>query len=119
MLHLFKWFLIHPSSLRPLPSALFPLPSSLYYILLIVGVSFVIVCLVVAALSRHQKSAARPLQLEGRVAQVLTALEPEGAVLVGGELWHARTRNGDGIARGGRVRVVGARGHWLEVEAIA
>ena len=109
------------SSLIFYPSSLFsfPYPSSLYFILTVVGVSIVIVCLVVAALSRHQKSAVRPLQLEGRVAQVVKALEPEGAVLVGGELWHARTRNGDEIARGGRVRIVGARGHWLEVEAIA
>jgi membrane protein implicated in regulation of membrane protease activity len=58
------------------------------------------------------------LQLEGRIAQVVQALEPEGAVLVGGELWRARTRNGDEIVRG-QVRIVGARGHWLEVEAIA
>jgi len=47
------------------------------------------------------------------------ALEPEGAVLVGGELWPARARNGDRIAHGGRVRIVGARGHWLEVEEVA
>ncbi len=65
----------------------------------------------------HQKSAVRPLQLEGRVAQVVKALEPEGAVLVGGELWRARTQSGDEIARG-QVRIVGARGHWLEVEAM-
>jgi len=76
-------------------------------------------CLMIAALSRHQKGAAGPLQLEGRVAQVVKALEPEGAVLVGGELWRARTRNGDKIACGGRVRIVGACGHWLEVEAAA
>jgi len=107
------------SPLIPPPSSLFSFayPSSFYFILTVVGVSIVIVCLVVAALSRHQKSAVRPLQLEGRVAQVVKALEPEGAVLVGGELWRARTRNGDEIARG-QVRIVGARGHWLEVEAM-
>jgi membrane-bound ClpP family serine protease len=92
-------------------------PSSLFFILFIIGASFVIACIVIAALSRHQKSAMGQLQLEGRIAQVVQALEPEGAILVGGELWRARTRNGDEIVRG-QVRIVGARGHWLEVEAI-
>ncbi|HZH90940.1 MAG TPA: NfeD family protein [Pyrinomonadaceae bacterium] len=79
---------------------------------------FIVACAAVAAMSRHQKNAGRPLQLEGRVGVVLEALEPEGAVLVDGELWRARTRDGDRIARG-RVRIVGARGHWLEVEPVA
>ncbi|HEY0081809.1 MAG TPA: NfeD family protein, partial [Pyrinomonadaceae bacterium] len=92
--------------------------SSLSFILLIIGAAFILACVVVAAMSRHQKSASRPLRLEGRVAFVVEALEPEGAVLVGGELWRARARGGESIARG-RVRIVGARGHWLEVEAIA
>ncbi|HYG12133.1 MAG TPA: NfeD family protein [Pyrinomonadaceae bacterium] len=82
------------------------------------GAGLIAACAVVAAMSRHQKSAGRPLRLEGRVGVVVEALEPEGAVLVDGELWRARARGDDRIA-GGRVRVVGARGHWLEVEAIA
>jgi membrane protein implicated in regulation of membrane protease activity len=92
--------------------------SSLSFFLLFLSVCFIVACVIVAAMSRHQKSASRPLQLEGRVAMVVQALEPEGAVLVGGELWRARSLNGDRIERG-RVRIVGARGHWLEVEAVA
>jgi membrane-bound serine protease (ClpP class) len=92
--------------------------SSLSFMLLLLGAGFVVACAVAAAMSRHQKSAGRPLRLEGRVGVVLEALEPEGAVLVDGELWRARARGGDIIA-GGRVRIVGARGHWLEVEAVA
>jgi membrane protein implicated in regulation of membrane protease activity len=99
-------------------SSLIPPYSSLYFILLLVGACVIVAFLVVAALSRHQKTAGRPLELKGRVALVLEALEPEGAVLVCGELWRARARNGDRIARG-HVRIVGARGHWLEVEAVA
>ncbi|HEV2802627.1 MAG TPA: NfeD family protein [Pyrinomonadaceae bacterium] len=112
---------IHPSSLRPHPflSSLIPPPSSLFILLLLLGVCFIVVCAVVAAMSRHQKSAARPLRLEGRTGLVLEALEPEGAVLVDGELWRARARGVERIAKGGRVRVVGARGHWLEVETDA
>ena len=87
-------------------------------LLLVVAVVIVACVAAVVAVSRHQKSAGRPLDLEGRVALVLEALEPEGSVLVGGELWRARARNGDRIARG-QVRIVGARGHWLEVEAVA
>ncbi|HEV2881071.1 MAG TPA: NfeD family protein [Pyrinomonadaceae bacterium] len=111
----------HPSPLRPHPfhsSFTLLAPSSLSFILLLVGAGFIIACVVVAAMSRHQKSAGRPLRLEGRVGVVLEALEPEGAVLVDGELWRARARGGERIARG-RVRIVGARGHWLEVEAVA
>jgi membrane-bound serine protease (ClpP class) len=92
--------------------------SSLSFILLLLGVGFIVACAAVAAMSRHQKNAGRPLQLEGRVGVVLEALDPEGAVLVDGELWRARTHDGDRIARG-RVRIVGARGHWLEVEPVA
>jgi membrane protein implicated in regulation of membrane protease activity len=87
-------------------------------ILLLVGAALIAACALVAAMSRHQKSARRPLRLEGRVGVVLEALAPEGAVLVDGELWRARARGGESIARG-RVRIVGARGHWLEVEPIA
>jgi membrane protein implicated in regulation of membrane protease activity len=87
-------------------------------ILLLVGAAVIAACALVAVMSRHQKSARRPLRLEGRVGVVLEALEPEGAVLVDGELWRARARGGESIARG-RVRIVGARGHWLEVEAAA
>jgi len=106
-------FIVPRSSFNFIPPS-----SSLYFILLLLGAGFIIACIVVAAMSRHQKSAGRPLRLEGRVAVVLEALEPEGSVLVDGELWRARSRTGDRIARG-RVRIVGARGHWLEVEAVA
>jgi membrane protein implicated in regulation of membrane protease activity len=117
-------FIVPPSSFdpslipHPFLSSLIAPRSSLFFILLLVGAGFVIACAVAAAMSRHQKSAGRPLHLEGRVGVVLEALEPEGAVLVDGELWRARARGGDAIRRG-RVRVVGARGHWLEVEAVA
>lgn len=105
-------FIVHRSSFG------FFLPPSLS-VLLLLGAAFIIACvIVVAAMSRHQKTAARPLRLEGRVGVVLEALEPEGAVLVDGELWRARARGG-GRIEGGRVRIVGARGHWLEVEAEA
>lgn len=77
--------------------------------------------LFVLQLSRRKKRRARgPLSLVGRVGTVERDLTPEGFVLVGGELWPARLGGGGRVARkGGRVRVVGARGHQLEVEAAA
>jgi membrane-bound serine protease (ClpP class) len=71
---------------------------------------------VIAALSRHQKAATGELDLVGAVAFVETNLEPEGSVLVRGELWRARSRTGANIKSGRDVRVVGACGYLLEVE---
>jgi len=71
----------------------------------------------VAHVSRHKKSSTRMPVLVGRVAFVERALEPEGFVLVEGELWRARLRGGAGVAREREsVRVVGASGCVLEVE---
>lgn len=70
--------------------------------------------------SRHRKSSRRPLNLVGRVGSVEQALGPEGFVLVAGELWPARARDGALVGRGrANVRVVGAAGCALEVEPLA
>jgi len=69
--------------------------------------------------SRQQKNSRLPLSLVGRVASVESALDPEGFVLVGGELWCARVRGGGRVGRGtSNVRVVGARDYVVEVEPI-
>lgn len=87
-------------------------------IAVLAAVLLVAVVLVFAASARHKKSSSAPLDLVGRVGVIVRDLNPEGAVLVRGELFAARARTGERIARGGgvRVRVVGARGHLLEVE---
>lgn len=71
----------------------------------------------IAAASRHKKRAAGALNLIGRVARVETDLQPEGAVIVEGELWRARL-SGEAVPlkRGSRARVVKANGYLLEVE---
>jgi membrane-bound serine protease (ClpP class) len=75
--------------------------------------------LIVVMMSRHKKSGVGELDLLGALAVVEETLEPEGSVLVRGELWRARALSADGkIERGRRVRVVGAREHLLEVEPI-
>jgi membrane protein implicated in regulation of membrane protease activity len=103
-------------------SSAFLLPTR--FSLSLLPFAILIVALVIAALvvviasSRHKKSSRAPLDLVGRVGTIVRDLEPEGAVLVGGELFPARTRTGEKILRasGARVRVVGARAHFLEVE---
>ena len=85
-------------------------------LLLVLVAALCALCVVLVIWSRHKKRAAREVNLVGRVGSVAEALRPEGAVLVDGELWRARVRSGTNIERG-RVRVVGARGHLLEVEA--
>ena len=72
--------------------------------------------LCVAAASRHKKGARGSLDLVGRAGVVEKELGPDGAVMIGGEVWPARARDGRTIARGRRVRVVGAGGHLLLVE---
>jgi membrane protein implicated in regulation of membrane protease activity len=70
-------------------------------------------------LSRRKKSSRLPLKLVGRIASVERPLNPEGFVLIDGELWRARVR-GEACVEGMRasVRVVGARGCALEVESL-
>ena len=67
--------------------------------------------------SRQRKYSRLPLRLVGRVASVERELDPEGFVLVEGELWRARVCGVASIEREGtRVRVVGASGCVLLVE---
>jgi membrane-bound serine protease (ClpP class) len=75
--------------------------------------------LIIIMMSRHKKASVGELDLLGAQAVVEVTLEPEGSVLVRGELWRARLPGAGGkIERGRRVRVVGASRHLLEVEPI-
>jgi membrane-bound serine protease (ClpP class) len=88
--------------------------------LLIVAAPVVVLAAYVIHTSRQKKNSSRlPLNLVGRVATVERALEPEGFVLVEGELWRARVRGVESVERGDRkVRVVGASGCVLLVEPL-
>jgi len=71
---------------------------------------------VVAALSKHKKSGAADIQLIGLTAVVETKLDPDGTVLVRGELWRASSNDGSMIPPKYKVHIVGARHHLLVVE---
>ena len=75
---------------------------------------------VVHASREKERSSRLPLRLVGRVGSVERTLDPEGFVLVEGELWRARLRGGGRVVRGSaNVRVVGARDCVVEVEPLA
>ncbi len=88
--------------------------------LFIVAAPAVALAAYVAHAARQKKRSSRlPLRLVGRVAAVERALEPEGFVMIDGELWRARVRGAERVGRGGEnVRVVGARGCVVEVEPL-
>ena len=73
--------------------------------------------LVVVALYRHKKAGAGEIKLIGEPATVETRLNPVGAVMVHGELWPARSKDGSIIPTQAQVRVVGVEGHLALVEA--
>lgn len=78
-----------------------------------------LLALVLAGLSRHQKSAPRPLNLIGATGFIERRLDPEGAVIINGELWRARVENGSPLQSRKRVRVVGTQAHLLLVEPLS
>jgi membrane-bound ClpP family serine protease len=66
--------------------------------------------------SRRQKRTAGDLALVSSSALVTSALSPDGAVLVQGELFFARSQNGNPIPASTPVKVVGVSQHLLLVE---
>lgn len=72
----------------------------------------------IAASSRHKKSATGDIELVGRRGRVEAALTPEGAVIIDGEMWRAVTRDESHVAQNRVVKVCGARAHLLVVEEV-
>lgn len=57
-------------------------------------------------------------KLIGREAETVNNLAPEGLVRINGELWTARARDGATLPAGTRIRITGAEGLVLFVEAV-
>jgi membrane-bound serine protease (ClpP class) len=87
-----------------------------WVLIIFIGGAWLALLVIVAAMSRHKKSAASEIQLVGSRAQVNAELAPEGTVFIQGELWRARTVDGGTIPAHTMVQVVELRGHLLMVE---
>lgn len=72
--------------------------------------------LVVIALYLHKRAGVGDIKLIGELARVDTKLNPVGTVIVCGELWRARSKDGTPIPTDARVRVVGFEDHLALVE---
>jgi membrane-bound ClpP family serine protease len=71
---------------------------------------------VVVGLYCRKKKGAGDIKLIGAIAQVDTKLDPEGTVIVCGELWRAKSKTGAVISARARVRVVAFTNHLALVE---
>jgi membrane-bound serine protease (ClpP class) len=87
-------------------------------ILTIVATLATLVVIVVFALSRHKKAGTGDIKLLGEIGLVDSQLEPEGTVLVRGELWRAKSEDGVVIPAQARVRIVGFQDHLVLVEPV-
>jgi membrane-bound ClpP family serine protease len=91
--------------------------ATITWIVLLISTCLLACACYIALLSRHRKAGTGGPKLLGRTARVETALEPEGAIIIGGELWRARLRgSASKVVRGSAVRIIGVSGHLLEVE---
>jgi membrane-bound serine protease (ClpP class) len=92
---------------------------SLTGLLLTVALLVLILTAYLILLSRHKKSATGAINLMGSTGIVQSALNPEGAVIVDGELWRARSVNAGSIGANERVRIVGVKGLLVLVEPLS
>lgn len=90
--------------------------SASAYLLLVFGLATLFLAIVGVSLWKHKKSGMGPIQLLGARAYAQTELDPEGAVLIAGELWRARSLDGTKIAADEQVEVVQVQGHLLLVK---
>lgn len=88
---------------------------SLNLVIAIVAGLALLIAGLIAASSRHKKAGAGDIKLMGETGQVDTQLDPEGTVLVHGELWRARSSDGSVISSDASVRVVGFQDHLVLV----
>ena len=73
----------------------------------------------IAGLWLHKKAGAGVIKLMGETGWVDTQLDPEGTVIVHGELWRAKSSDGSVILSHASVRVVGFQDHLVLVRVCA
>ena len=83
---------------------------------IILTAAALLIAAILVALSRHRKSGSGEIKLLGAVGNAETKLDPEGAIIVSGELWRALASDGQTISDQERVRVIGFKEHLALVE---
>ena len=90
--------------------------------LIFAGLIASVLAILVTGLSLHKRSANHTVNVMGATGIIETLLNPEGVVIINGELWRARSndaRTSIGTANGrSKVRVVGVQAHLLLVELV-
>ena len=86
------------------------------YLLLAIGLLALLIIVSVISLWKHKKAGIGRIQLLGAAGVVHTDLDPEGAVLIEGELWSARSIDGTTIPAQQPIEVVRVEGHLLLVK---
>ena len=87
--------------------------SLMIYYLITIAVVISLIALLIALRSRRHKLLFTPSNLIGSSAIVDKALEPEGSVVVRGEIWLARSVDGSSIPEKTNVTIVGIQSHFL------
>lgn len=90
--------------------------SAFSYLLVALGLAGLLVSIAGISLWKHKKSGKGRIQLLGARGLAQTELDPEGAVLIAGELWRAQSFDGTKIAAQERVEVLQVQGHLLLVK---
>ena len=90
--------------------------SAFSYLLVALGLAGLLLAIAGIALWKHKKSGTGRIQLLGAKGLAQTELDPEGAVLIAGELWRARSFDGTKIAAQEWVEVRQVQGHLLLVK---
>ena len=75
--------------------------------------------LLTVGLWNHKRSAKLPFKVIGATGFIETTLDPEGAVIIDGELWRARAAIGNTMKVRDRIRVIGVQAHLLVVEPVS
>ena len=83
--------------------------------LALISVAGCVLAIIAAALSRHKKVGTGQLGIIGATGSVNTKLNPEGTILLDGELWRARSQDAMFIDQDHQVVVADVHGHLLLV----
>ena len=83
------------------------------YYLITIAAAVLVLALLIALRSRRHKLLFNTSNLIGSQAIVDKPLEPDGSIIVRGEVWLARSADGNSIPEKTKVTIVGVESHFL------